>query len=163
MNIQLQMWVRDIRQKYISNPGVVLEIGSLDLNGSIRRFFCGATKYTGIDMRPGENVDIVINAHDLLSIIQPQSIDTVLAVDVLEHDDAFWRTLEVVNTIIKKDGHFLVAVPSLWGVHRHPKDYWRFQEDGLKEVLMKGYSIKESDALMEPSGNTILCAYGRKL
>jgi len=36
----------------------VLEIGSLDLNGSVRRFVSNCA-YTGIDVAPGEGVDIV--------------------------------------------------------------------------------------------------------
>ena len=41
----------------------VLEVGSLDLNGSVRRFFSNCA-YTGIDVAPGKGVDIVCQGQE---------------------------------------------------------------------------------------------------
>ena len=42
----------------------VLDVGSLDVNGSVRKILKGQYKeIVGIDMRVGEGVDIVMNAH----------------------------------------------------------------------------------------------------
>ena len=39
----------------------VLEVGSLDINGSVRKFFTDCD-YTGIDVGEGKGVDIVVNS-----------------------------------------------------------------------------------------------------
>jgi hypothetical protein len=42
----------------------VLEIGSLDINGSIRQFFIGCD-YTGVDLGEGKGVDLVARGEEL--------------------------------------------------------------------------------------------------
>ena len=39
----------------------IVEIGSQDLNSSIKKFINKNHKYTGVDISPGENVDVVLN------------------------------------------------------------------------------------------------------
>jgi hypothetical protein len=61
----------------------VLEIGSLDINGSIRSVFDGIP-YVGLDIVPGPGVDIVANG----ATWQPedgQLFDTVISTETLEH------------------------------------------------------------------------------
>ncbi len=75
----------------------VLDIGSLNINGSTRPFFAAAQSYTGIDRRDGPGVDIVREAKDF----QPDDEYTVVVCcEVLEHaenmDDVVacaWRSL----------------------------------------------------------------------
>jgi len=43
-----------------------LEIGSLDINGSVRQFFDGGS-YIGLDVAPGHGVDIVCPGQDTAS------------------------------------------------------------------------------------------------
>jgi SAM-dependent methyltransferase len=63
-------------------PGRVLEIGSLDINGSVRPLFSDSTRYHGIDLAPGPGVDEVADAADWRS---PDSFDVVVTTEVLEH------------------------------------------------------------------------------
>ena len=120
------------------NTGKLLDVGSLDTNevnnnlrGDLVEF-----DYIGIDMRPGKNVDIVMNAHDIRKNFEEELFDVVICMDTLEHDDKFWVTLENMKWVLKKGGWLVVGAPSLGhGIHRHPKDYWRFTEDSFKEVI----------------------------
>jgi SAM-dependent methyltransferase len=64
------------------SPGRVLEIGSLDVNGSVRPLFPESTCYHGIDLAPGPGVDEVADAADWRS---PCSYDVVVSTEVLEH------------------------------------------------------------------------------
>src|SRR5687767_13155009 len=60
----------------------VLEIGSRNVNGTIRPLFNGSTRYLGIDMLPGFDVDVVANG----ATYQPSHpVDTVISCEVLEH------------------------------------------------------------------------------
>lgn len=61
----------------------VLEIGSLDINGSIRPiFYPFAEKYIGIDIQEGPGVDVVTSATDYL---KPGYFDIVICAEVFEH------------------------------------------------------------------------------
>lgn len=60
----------------------VIEIGSRDVNGSIRDLFRGAAQYIGIDPVPGWGVDWVGNAQDFRPSVP---VDVVVCCEVLEH------------------------------------------------------------------------------
>ena len=60
----------------------VLEIGSYNVNGTVRPLF-GDAAYVGVDKRPGRDVDVVADAHDYQCALQP---DCVVCCEVLEHD-----------------------------------------------------------------------------
>jgi len=66
----------------------VLEIGSYDVNGSIRQAFAGSRDYVGVDLVDGPGVDVVGFGHD---VAQPDgSYDLTLSGECFEHDP-HWR------------------------------------------------------------------------
>ena len=65
----------------------VLEIGSLNINGSVRQFFSGCD-YLGVDLGPGADVDLICNGHEL--DFPDRSFDTVISCECLEHD-IYWE------------------------------------------------------------------------
>lgn len=116
----------------------VLEIGSMDVNGSVRPLF-ETDDYLGIDMRPGSGVDLVIDAHDLNTAYM-DPFDAVVCCEMLEHDDQPWLTLQ--NALAKtKDGGMLILTArgfderGAFPLHGHPSDYWRFSKVGLTRLL----------------------------
>lgn len=117
----------------------VLELGSRWAHGGVpQTLFTGEHAYTGIDMLEGQGVDLVMNFHDLQTVFKAHSVDTVLCLETLEHDDRFWLTLEQVARVLKRGGHFVLSVPTegyLW-YHPYPQDYYRFTRDAFTEVLM---------------------------
>lgn len=60
----------------------VLEFGSRNINGSVRRLFPHATEYVGIDTIDGPDVDVVADAstYDV-----GRTFDVVVCAEVLEH------------------------------------------------------------------------------
>jgi SAM-dependent methyltransferase len=103
----------------------VLEIGSLDLNGSVRLLFAG--DYTGIDRKEGDGVDLVMDGH-ALDFLDHQ-FDVVVSTSALEHDPEFWRTLAEVRRVLRPGGYFILTTVS-WGFFEHDKpDYYRFMPD----------------------------------
>lgn len=62
-------------------PKRVIEIGSYDVNGSVRDLF-PESDYTGIDVRPGRGVDMVADGAEYL---HPEPVEAVVCCEVLEH------------------------------------------------------------------------------
>jgi SAM-dependent methyltransferase len=88
--------------------------------------------YIGVDMRPGPNVDIVMNGHDLTKFFEPCSFDLVICFDTLEHDDKFWLTVYEMRKVVKSGGWMVIGVPGQnTPLHDHPGDYWRFMQESM--------------------------------
>lgn len=116
--------------------GQVLDVGALDINGNIRRFF---PNYIGIDMQSGPNVDKVMNAHDIKKEFKKETFDIVCCFDTLEHDDRFWITVENMKWVLKRGGWLLVGAPSIHhGRHNHPFDFYRFTGEAFKQYIFSG-------------------------
>lgn len=65
----------------------VLEIGSLNINGSIRQFFRGCD-YLGVDLGPGPDVDFVCAGQDLR--LPEAAFDVTCSTECFEHNP-YWR------------------------------------------------------------------------
>jgi SAM-dependent methyltransferase len=164
MTPQIMAWVKHTKEKYIKHPGMVLEIGALDVNGNVREFFTDATKYIGIDIQHGKNVDVVLNAHDLLKVFSPSQFDTVLCLEMLEHDDNPLLTVQNIHSVLKPGGFFIVSTPTIgFPYHPYPKDYWRFTVDTYTDIFFKDMEILEIRELKDPVGNPGLIGLGKKL
>lgn len=66
----------------------VLEIGSYDVNGSVRQLFAGCRDYVGVDLTPGPGVDRVGYGHEVADA--DESYDVVISGECFEHDP-MWR------------------------------------------------------------------------
>lgn len=160
-------WVEKmVKESGVKNFGKVLDIGSMDINGTARGLI-PSSEYIGTDMMEGKGVDVVVNAHDLLGAFGFH-FDTILCMNTLEHDDNFWVTLNNINTLLKKGGYLFVVTPTFgFPIHRHPKDYYRFGEDAFREVIFKGYELLNltevhTKNINGKGVNPCLCGFGRK-
>ena len=68
--------------------GRVLEIGSYDVNGTIRSLFATADKYVGVDLDHGPGVDVVGFGHEFDD--PDDSYDATISGECFEHDP-YWR------------------------------------------------------------------------
>lgn len=158
--------MKDTRHLLPPNLGKVLDVGSLNINGSAKQVYTEYESYTGIDMRGGRDVDIVMNAHDLVAKFGENSFDTVVCMNTMEHDDKFWETQEQINKVLKKGGYYAFTVPGFkFPFHPHPRDYWRMSPQAVKETIFKGYEILNMVDYLKHQGMDIalICAIGRKL
>lgn len=77
----------------------VLEVGSMNINGSIRHLFeprADGGKYIGIDWRPGKDVDLTVPVEKLTA--PPRSYDVVVSASMLEHAHT---PLEALTSMIR--------------------------------------------------------------
>lgn len=83
----------------------VLEVGSLDINGSPRDFF-EECDYTGIDLGPGSGVDKII---PIANLLEPNTYDVVVSTEMLEHDKDWKQSLHQMVTNLKIGGLFIFS------------------------------------------------------
>lgn len=88
----------------------VLEIGSLDVNGSVRVFFEDCD-YTGLDIGPGKCVDIVCKGEDFSSVAG--DYDVVVSTEVFEHTENWDLIFLNMLRLMKPDGLLIFTCASL--------------------------------------------------
>ena len=114
---------------YGSKDKVVLDIGGLNVNGSIRGYFEElGMKYICIDIEEHESVDIVVKPGNKLPF-DNESVDLIVSTSCFEHDPCFWLTFKEMTRILKFGGFIYVNAPSDGLYHCHPGDNWRFYSD----------------------------------
>jgi len=91
----------------------VLDIGSLDVNGTNRDLF-KKCDYVGLDVIEGKNVDVVCVAHEYYP---KELFDVVLSTNALEHDIYYKLTLKKMVEILKPNGLMFVSAPYKWHIH----------------------------------------------
>jgi len=79
----------------------VLEIGSYDVNGSLRGLFPTAGEYTGVDLKEGPGVDLVAFGHEIAA--PDGSYDVTLSGECFEHDP-HWQDTFVNMTRMTRPG-----------------------------------------------------------
>jgi len=92
---------------YFSNK-FVLDCGSLEIDnkyhlGNNRQFFENC-HYVGVDVCPGNNVDIIKPIHEL--DCPDGFFDTILSTEMFEHDRFYPRTLCAIIRMLKPGGLF---------------------------------------------------------
>jgi ubiquinone/menaquinone biosynthesis C-methylase UbiE len=111
---------------------------------------CGSALYgnyfpnrTTLDIaaRPGVQVDIVADAHDL-SIIEDRSFDIVLCTEVLEHLHTPHRAIAEFTRVLKPGGLLLLSTRFIFPIHDAPGDYYRYTKYGLR-YLLREFEILE--------------------
>lgn len=120
-------------------PGViarVLDIGALDVNGTVRPLFPDA-QVIGVDMRAGGGVDYVMEARAIPDHFCHGSFDVVTCTEMLEHDPTPWLTFTVIATMLHPGGLALLTARGVssagvvFGRHDHPGDWFRFLQGTL--------------------------------
>lgn len=89
------------------NPeALILDCGSLDLNGN-NRFLFASPFYTGIDLGPGNNVDIVSPIHQYWG--KTNHFDIIVSTECFEHDRHWKESLQNMLRMLKPGGVMLVT------------------------------------------------------
>ena len=94
----------------------VLEVGSYDVNGSVRRIFSDAALYIGIDLCEGPGVDRVASGSTL--DLPDESLDIVLSCECFEHDPAWDSTFANMFRMLRPGGALIFTCAST-GRHEH--------------------------------------------
>lgn len=79
----------------------VLEVGSLDINGSIRKFFVDCD-YVGLDVAPGKGVDVVCEGQKYDA--PDDSYDVVISCEAMEHNPHWIATFQNMIRLCRPSG-----------------------------------------------------------
>jgi len=115
---------------YFEGDISVLEVGSFNVNGSVREYF-KSTKYIGIDWRAGPGVDQVCFAHEMNF---PEKFDTVISASMLEHDPYWDKSLPAIVAQMKANGLLLLG----WGAAKNSPHGNKTACDGKFHALKAG-------------------------
>ena len=128
--------------------GVVVDLGALDVNGSLREEAPPGLRYIGLDVAPGPGVDVVAEDPDVLPF-ETGSVDCVVSSSCFEHAECFWQLFGEVQRILKPQGLFYVNAPSNGPYHRYPVDCWRFYPDAGLALERWGRKLGHRTLLLE--------------
>lgn len=113
-----QDFIRRTKQRYPEyfSPGTsVLEVGSYNVNGSIRSFFQAPLPYIGLDLAPGKDVDVVCHGADFK---YDPYFDIVISTECFEHD-ARWAETFVNMVRLCRSGGLVVFTCAANYRHEH--------------------------------------------
>jgi hypothetical protein len=98
-------------RKYYPHPNVV-EIGSYDVNGSVRGIMetLSPSSYTGVDLIEGPGVDLVCSGHE--ACIESNSVDICISCESFEHNPKWVETFINMTRMTKEGGCVLVSCAS---------------------------------------------------
>ena len=106
-------------------------------------------EYTGIDIRAGRNVDVIMHKPYRLPL-KRNTADIVFAGQVFEHIPFFWASLLEIARVMKPGGHLFLTVPSRGHTHAI-YDCWRFYPDGLRAMAaFVGLELREAHTDFPP-------------
>jgi autotransporter strand-loop-strand O-heptosyltransferase len=154
--------VKKIYPSYFKNK-TVLDIGSLDINGSNNRLFEDCN-YIGLDVGEGNNVDVVCVGH--LYDAPDNYFDVIISTEVFEHDMYYEKTIANIIRMLKPGGLFLFtcastgrpehgtrrcgeyAAPLLLQISEQWADYYKnLTSDDIKQI--PNFNINFPDGIFE--------------
>lgn len=128
--------ISHILKQEVEGKGI-LEVGSFDVNGSLKSsiLLLGPSRYIGVDIVEGPGVDIICRCEDLVEKFGLNSFDFVVSTCTLEHIEDWRSSISNIKRVCKPEGKILIIVPSVWPIHDYPSDYWRFGKEDLGNIF----------------------------
>ncbi len=145
------------------NP--VLEVGSLDVNGSVRSLFPNVIKqgkYQGIDIQTGPGVDFVLDIQNMVGSKNYTKLkfpETIICTEMLEHATLPWIAVKNMHKLLSGSkmtthGCLVLTTRSLgFPLHEYPWDCTRWTPRGLQELIeWAGFRVGEIEEDPEAPG-----------
>lgn len=151
-------WVRDVVEREGLAGCSVLEVGSQDVNGTVRPLFAGP--YLGVDIAPARGVDQIADAQDL-SCFPDSSFEVVISTEMLEHCPRPWVAVAEIARVASRTVILTARgydERGCWEVHGYPHDFYRYSA-GAMTVLAEdaGLRVVRCDRDPEGPGWFLLC------
>jgi SAM-dependent methyltransferase len=160
-------YIASVKQRYPSffNGGRVLEIGSLNINGTVREYF-NADKYIGVDVGEGPGVDVVTSGHKYDS---SELFDCAISCECFEHNPYWLKTFINMVRLTRKGG-LVVFTCATTGRPEHgtqrttPQDSpltiakdWNYYMNLTEQDFLERLSLDTLFEKWQFSGNDVSC------
>ncbi len=140
-------WVDFLSGEFNRSGARVLESGSRNVTGANLRHRFSNANYIGFDFYPGENVDVVGDAHSLSSCFLGQErFDLVFSSAVFEHLHMPWVVALEIQKLLKIGGCVFVETHFAFSSHERPWHFFQFSDMGLRALFNDalGFEVIES-------------------
>ena len=127
----------------------ILEIGSREVTGkSIAKELFAKAHYTGFDYYPGDNVDVVGDAHKLSEYFPPESFDVIFSRACFDHFAMPWLVAEEMIKLLKTGGFLFVETHFSYASHERPWHFFQFSDMGLRALFPPAFGMECLEAGM---------------
>lgn len=115
----------------------VLEVGSLNVNGTIRPMVEARhpRQYLGVDVVSGPGVDAVVDVENLTSTFGEESFDVVISTEMMEHTADWQAAIINMVEVLRPGGVLLITTRSPGFAYHHPPDRWRYTQQAFSEII----------------------------
>lgn len=134
----------------------IIEVGSLNVNGTVRHFIeeYNPALYIGCDISEGDCVDEICDVYDLVDRYGEERYDIVISCEMMEHVRDWKKAINNMKKILKVGGKIIITTRSpSFHYHEYPNDFWRFTENDFKiifddfDILSIGFDAKEDPGI----------------
>lgn len=77
-------------------------------------------------------LDHIVDLNEPLSMIESNSLDTIILSDVLEHIRQPTALMDEISRVLRPGGRLIMNVPFLYWIHEAPHDYYRYTNFALR-------------------------------
>jgi len=130
-------WSERISKEEVEGKKVI-EVGSLDVKGSLRSIIepLNPAEYVGVDITEGRGVDIICDARDIIERFGKESYDFVVSTELLEHVESWRKVVSNIKNICKPEGIIIITTRSYgFPYHGYPHDFWRYEIADMAEIF----------------------------
>lgn len=116
----------------------VLEIGSCDVNGSLRKLLerWKPAEYIGIDIEQGPGVDQVCSVDQAVERFGARRFDAVVSTEMIEHVADWRKAVSNIKNLCAPGGIILLTTRSAgFAYHAYPHDFWRFEVEDMRAIF----------------------------
>jgi SAM-dependent methyltransferase len=124
----------------------VLELGSLNISGTVRDYFDDKVEYVGIDIVAGPDVDIVVAAKN--TVFNKDQFDTLISMSMAEHDPEWQESLAHNFQWLRAGGLFVLS----WGAEgnrHHAPEPWKIVPFKEMKSFLETQPLRDLDVFME--------------
>ena len=140
-------WLEYLAREFNKDGMRVLEIGSRNVTGANFRSRFSKATYVGFDFYPGENVDIVGDAHKLTTYFKEhEKFDLIFSSAVFEHLYMPWVAAMEIQQLLKVGGFVFIETHFSFSSHERPWNFFQFSDMGLRSLFNDslGFDLIES-------------------
>jgi SAM-dependent methyltransferase len=148
MHKQVVQFTKSVKKKHphLFRRTNVLEVGSLNINGTVRRFF-NTREYLGIDITHGRGVDLVTPVHQL---VPHKLFDVVISTEMLEHDCHWKQSLQAMYIFTRPGGLLLITCAGP-GRPEHGTNKARPQDSPATTDYYRNLTIDDFRSVLDPA------------